>query len=179
MTKTREITLVFGKTGSGKSYFTRSYIQDFERVVIIDPLHEYEGLIFTNINDLIDFYEYNKPETFRFVCRFENDSEYDYLFEFCNAVGNLLLVVEEAEMYISPYAKSSEFLNLVRYGRHKAISIIGVARRASELSTDFKAMVNRIVSFKQTLPHDLKIMSQLGLENLEQLPDYEYKEVYY
>ncbi|MCC7332647.1 MAG: DUF87 domain-containing protein [Flavobacteriales bacterium] len=176
----REIKLIFGKTGSGKSYFVKNKILPlFSRLVIIDPQLEYEGLIFTDYSDLANFHLENSPESFRYVCRFNSDLDIDFLFRWCYAVGNLCLVVEEAEQYISPYAKSSNFLYLVRYGRHKSISIIGIARRLSELSTDFKAQVNEIISFKQTLPLDLKLAEQLGLFGLDKLGKYETKIVQY
>jgi len=88
-------------------------------------------------------------------------------------------VVEEAEIYISPYTKSSSFLRLVRYGRHRNIKIIGVARRTSELSLDFRAQVNKIYSFKQTQPRDLQLMQELGFENLDKLSEHEYAEQTY
>lgn len=181
MNSERQVVLVFGRTGSGKSDYTKKFVKNFSRVVVIDPKGEYEGLIFYTSEDLIDYYQNNEPEDFTFVCRFKNEIDYDAVFRFCDIVGNLLLVVEEAEIYISPYAKSSEFLNLVRYGRHSGVSIIGIARRASELSIDFKAMVNTMISFKQVLPEDLKIMEKYGLTGLDTLsdtfPNLEYKQV--
>lgn len=177
----REIKLVFGKTGSGKSYFVKNeLLKNYSRIVIVDPQFEYEeGLVFTSIQDLSTFYLEHRPEKFTFIARFKSDRDIELLFRWCYIIGNLVLVVEEAEQYISPYTKSSNFLKLVRYGRHKAVSIIGVARRLSELSTDFKSQVNTIYSFKQTLPLDLKLAEQLGLYNLDKLPVYQYNSVEY
>lgn len=177
---TREIKLVFGRTGSGKSYLVKTVLlKDYNRIVIIDTQFEYDGLIFYDFMSLSEYHLTNSPESFKYVCRFKNDTDIEYLFKWCYAVGNLVLVVEEAEQYINPYAKSSNFLYLVRYGRHKAVSIIGIARRLSELSTDFKAQVNEIISFKQVLPLDIKLAEQLGLYNLDTLPQYQYKSVQY
>lgn len=180
MKKNRNITLIFGKTGSGKSHLAKNIIKDFDRCIIVDAMNEYdEGMIFNSFDDLVNyFYDYT-PETFTFICRFESDLEIEFLFKLCNAVGNLLLVVEEAEIYISPYAKSNEFLNLVRYGRHKSISILGIARRTAELSIDLRAMVDKIISFKQTEVYDLKKMESLGFEKLNELNDFEYAEKSY
>lgn len=176
----REIKLIFGKTGSGKSFLVKNKILPlFTRLVIVDPQQEYEGLVFFSFEDLSTYHLENSPETFRYVARFSSDLDIEYLFKWCYVIGNLCLVVEEAEQYISPYAKSNSFLYLVRYGRHKSISIIGIARRLSELSTDFKAQVNEIISFKQTLPLDLKLAEQLGLFGLDTLPEYQYKSIQY
>lgn len=174
--KKRLIKLIFGRTGYGKSFLAKKLIKDFNRVIVIDPMFEYEsGLIFLSFEDMLNYYKEHLPETFTFICRFSNDVDIEFAFKFCTVVGNLLLVVEEAEIYISPFAKSTNFLNLVRYGRHKSISILGIARRTSELSTDLKAQVNGIYSFNQMLPRDIAIMQELGFSGIENLPFYEYQ----
>lgn len=176
----REIILIFGKTGSGKTFLANILTKNVKRLIIVDVFNEYEkGIIFNSFLDLLEYHKKNNPENFRYIARFESDLDYDYLFKFCYEVGNLTLLVEEAEIYINPYQKRNEFLKLVRYGRHREISIIGIARRVTELSTDFKAQVNKIYSFKQTLPRDLKIMQELGFENLESLNEHKYAIVEY
>lgn len=178
--KQRKIILVFGRTGSGKSYFVKKLIKKLKRVIVIDKMIEYESdTIFYNLTDLIKYILENKPEQFYFVCRFESDKEIEKLFELVWYLKNLVLVVEESELYISPYQKQSNFLKLVRYGRHRGISIIAIARRVVELSNDVKANADKIISFKQILKKDLQYLESLGLENLDKLGQYEYKEVIY
>jgi hypothetical protein len=175
--KSRFVRIIFGKTGTGKSSLAKEFIKGFSRVIICDPLNEYPGLIFTSFIDIAEYWKEYQPEKFVFVCRFENDMDYDYVFKLCIIIEDLLLVVEEAELYISPQTKSSEFLNMVRYGRHHGISLLGIARRVTELSPDFRAMCDTVISFKQNFPRDLKTMEEIGLEGLDVLHDYEFKEV--
>lgn len=180
LVKKRKIELIFGKTGQGKSYLANQLIKNEKRVIIIDPLFEYEnGFIFDDFESLVEYYQEHKPETFRFICRFKTDLEIEYLFKFCEVAKNLVLVLEEAEIYISPQARSSNFLRLVRYGRHYAISIIGIARRTAELSSDLKAQVNTIYSFCQSLPRDIQIMEEIGFEEIDKLPPHEYLSIEY
>src|SRR5690606_1368116 len=82
LSKKREIILIFGKTGSGKSYLTKKLLKQYKRIVIIDPKFEYEnGIIFYNIIDLINYIEDNKLKEFTFICRFNNDDDIEYLFK--------------------------------------------------------------------------------------------------
>jgi len=179
----REIILIFGRTGSGKTTLAKELIRERQRVIIVDALLEYdEGLIFYSLNEMIDYILTNKTynDNFKYVCRFDNDIEIDYLFELCYILGNLTLVVEESEIYINPFQKvNSNFLRLVRYGRHKAVSIIAIGRRVVELSNDIRSQVNKIYSFKQVNPLDIQILRKYGFQRIENLKDYEYELVEY
>lgn len=180
--KTRVIYLIYGKTGSGKSTLAKKLIKNFSRICIIDALHEYnEGIIFYSLMDFTNYlktYKYQK-ENFTYIFRFTNDNDINNLFVLIYELENICLLLEEAEIYISPYSKRSSFLKLVRYGRHKEISIIGIARRISELSTDFRAQVNKIYTFKQTDFNDLKKLESLGIYDADKLAEYEFKELQY
>lgn len=178
--KNRDIILIFGRTGSGKSYFTKKYIEKINRLIIIDKMFEYNSdTIFYNFSDLLDYYLKNKPSHFKLVCRFESDNDFENLFKFIWHVKNLYLVVEEAELYISPYKKQSNFLKLVRYGRHRLINIIAVARRVIELSNDIKANATKIISFKQILKNDIDYLKNLGFSKIHTLKKYEYETINY
>lgn len=171
------IILIFGKTGTGKSTKAKELIANEKRVIVIDPRFEYEDN-FVIVYNFRDAYNYliNKKE-FHLACRFSDDLDFDSLFELIFVLKNICLVVEEAEIYISPYEKRNEFLKLVRYGRHSNIKIIGIARRTSELSLDFRSQVDRIISFQQTDFNDLQTMKKIGFEDLEKLEGHEYKEI--
>lgn len=176
----RKIILIFGRTGSGKSFLVKRMLKKLERVIIIDAMSEYESdLIFYNSLDLIDYLVNVKPKTFKIVCRFENDNDFETLFQIVWYLKNIYLVVEESELYISPYQKQSNFLKLVRYGRHRNISIIAVARRVVELSNDVKANASEIISFKQILSKDIKYLQELGFTKVDKLKDFDFEVVRY
>ena len=145
--------------------------------MVVDALAEYDGICIESFENFVEYFREFHPDSFRLVCRFSSDLDLEYLFKALFEIGNATLVVEEAEIYISPYAKSGSFLRLVRYGRHKNINIIGVARRATELSMDFRAQTNRIISFTQTEPRDIQALEKLGFHNLGKLPLYEFTEI--
>jgi hypothetical protein len=173
----RQIILIYGKTGMGKSTKAKEIISGYDRVIIIDPKAEYDGLVFTDCVDMIEYYEANEPEKFIFICRFQTDVEHESVFKFCEVIENVLLVVEECEIYISPKSQSSYFYNLCRYGRHHNVSVLGIARRSGEISIGFRSLVTKIISFKQTEPRDVKYMDDLGLHDVDKIEPHEFIEV--
>lgn len=173
------IILIFGKTGTGKSTLAKKIYETEKRVVIIDALNEHtkNAKIFYNFLECYNFFINVTPgDSFKISIQFDNDIDYDFLFKLLFEVKNLLLVLEEAEIYISPQVKSSSFLRLVRYGRHRKIKILGIARRTAELSRDFRSQTNKIISFKQTEDIDIKNMEALGITGLEKLEKFDFVE---
>lgn len=186
--KTREISIIFGRTGSGKSYLTKQLIKNMDRVIIIDSLNEYnEGIIVNNLKEFATFF-LQRPNIKRFkvIVRFHNNDlskdlsdEFNILFDLIYHIGNLTLVLEEAEIYISKRAEKTVFNNLIRFGRHSSISMIAIARRVTELSNNLKSQVNYFYSFKQTLPKDIEYLKELGFTKVETLGPFEFEKVEY
>lgn len=186
--KTREVTIIFGRTGSGKTTLVKKLIKDIDRLIIVDALNEYnEGIIFYSLKDFA-LYFYNNPQIkkFRIICRFhnmdlqnENNELFDKLFELVFHIGKLTLVIEESEIYISAQSRKSIFNNLVKYGRHKSVSIIAVARRVTELSNELKAQMNTCYSSSQILTKDIMYLNDLGFTRIESLPKYEFEQITY
>lgn len=173
--KQREIFLIYGKTGSGKSTLAKKLSEGYKRIIYLDPMSEYSGTVVENFEDFLSYVE-NK-ENFVVCCRFYNDLDYEYLFKAVFEISNVLLVIEEADLYISPREKRNDFLKLVKFGRHRDISIIGIARRVSELSIDFRSQCDKIYSFKQTDPKDIKILQDIGfnINNIQNLGEFQYE----
>ena len=170
----KRINLIYGKTGTGKTTLVKHLIKDIKRVIVIDMMNEYNSP-FIIINDFESLADYvSNHSSFQISCRFSSELEIEYTFLLTRIIENVTLVVEEASIYISPGARQSSFLDLARFGRHNNVQIVGVSRRASELSSDFRALTEYVISLKQTEPLDLKILSQIGFNGLENLEQFVY-----
>lgn len=182
--KRRKIILIFGRTGSGKSYLVNRMLKTLNRYIIVDAMQEYtNGLIFTDLDSFVEYiinnYDPDPKKEMKLIVRFDNDETFEKFFEICFELENYTLVLEEAEIYISAQAKKSNFLKIVRYGRHRSISIIAVARRIPELSNDVKANADEIISYKQIIARDIKYLSEMGFNKVDKLKLYEFETVKY
>jgi len=150
------------------------------RTLTLDPLYEYDGLIFSDYLSLSKFFqeclEDLETSPFNVVCRFTSDEDIDYLFRLTWSLKNSLLVVEETEIYLDPRSTNYNFLRLVQYGRHNNVSLLCVARRVPEINIKLRAQITSAFSFYQSEPRDLSMLEQYGFDRDEilNLPDHEY-----
>ena len=174
MSVQRQVILILGKTGSGKSTLAKRLIRKFPRIVVFDPLDEYPGdFICESVEDFAETVEREaESEKFVIVCRFKSDSvsvhavmlQYETAARIVKEVGDLLLVLEEAEMFIDSYDSDSAINYLISFGRHKGISILGIGRRPTELAVKLRAQSTTFITFQQSEPRDLQYMTALGFD---------------
>lgn len=171
----RQVIMVLGKTGTGKTVFSKSLTEKCERILILDPMGEFGGTIFFDFGSLANYFE-TERETFRCVLRPSEEEDAEFLFRLARTIGNLTLVVDEAEIYISPYSMPDGFRWLIQFGRHRLVSIVAVARRAPELNIYLRAQQTSIFSFEQSEPRDIDHLEAYGFDRsqIENLTGHEY-----
>ena len=168
-----EIIIVLGKKGHGKSSLIKKRIKDLPRYVVFDPKMEYsKGTIFEDFGSFLMFMERNYKGRYHAVCRFGNDEEYIRAVDLINETGNTTAIIEELYFFLNVRSKPDSFDRLFRYGRHERINIIAINQRASEIPRHFTSQADKIISFKQTEPADLKYLrdtSYIGKEGAERV----------
>jgi len=148
------------------------------RVIAIDNLGEYNDLhVITGYRESIDAVA--KCESlgkFQLALRTSSVEEDLELMELVRHLSHFLLIVEEASRYVSTAYLPEPLEYLIRFGRHRAIDQIYLARRATELHRDITAQSDYIVSFRQhefadvkRLEHD---MGEIAL-SAKDLPKFE------
>ena len=101
---------------------------------------------------------------FDFVFRWEDDSEVDRVLEVAWQIGNMMIVIEEADWLASTSTIHPMIKKMIKKGRHRQISLAAVSRRPAELSRLLTSQADEIVSFKMTEPADLDYMKHCGFD---------------
>jgi len=147
----REVVLVMGKTGWGKSWWSKLYSQKFDRKLVYDPSMSFpvdEYLPVDEIvNDIMDEERESKNFNFGFVDADDIPQAASALF----VLGKNLLIVEEcATVFEKGQARLPEWgKRHCFYGRHQSCSIVLIAQRPTYMPIDFRSQANRVITFNQ------------------------------
>ena len=150
----RDIIVVVGKTGMGKTRWTRAYLKTQHRVILIDPMGEHAGVEFENTDDMIDYIKEYRV----FRVRTENVSDFPMVCAIAYAARRCVLVVEESQRVLPAGNKElpSTFSDIVYRGRHRRVSLILISQRASTIHIAGRSQWTRLIIFNQTEPADVQ-----------------------
>jgi hypothetical protein len=177
----REVIIIFGRTGEGKSTLAKKIIARYNRVVVFDTLHEYHGTVFSDFDSFVDYFQHPDSDFF-LVCRFPSPVSFSYaarlLFE---TQEDILIVLEEADNYLNSVSFNDAydpFFQIVTRGRHAKISILAITQRPTLIAITLRAMSTRVITFCQTEPGDLDRMEDWGFdpEEVRNLEKFKYLE---
>ena len=180
----REITLVFGKTGMGKSNYIKTYLDSLPRVIILDPLDEYPAMEFEEIGGMIDYLEKenvkgNPLKPFR--VKSTNILDLDVIGEIVadgdkkdsDAMRNVTFVIEEAQRCL-PASRSDlpdSLQRIIFLGRHFGRSLVIAAQRPSIVHIGARSQWTRIVTFNLTETGDVQWLKNVSGYEIEGYSD--------
>lgn len=153
----RTIDLVYGQTGMGKTVWTKQHLKKQKRVICLDPIEEYEGTRFEDLEKLLDFTEKYRS----FYCCYSVVPDFGLLCQVALAVGNCVLVVEESQRVVPPRLNPpGAFEDVIYRGRHSQVSVILISQRPTTLHIAARSQWTRLISFRQTEPADANWIKQ-------------------
>lgn len=153
MSLEREIILVYGMTGMGKTRWTRAFLKQQSRVLVMDTQVEHDGILFGDMGDMIE--HVMRYRTFRARTEFVDD--FSLLCSVAYAAGRCWLVIEETQRILpsSRMEPPASFLDVIYRGRHKQVNVLMVSQRPSTVHIAARSQWSRIITFRQTEPADV------------------------
>ena len=166
----REVTIVIGKTGYGKSTWLMNYCARFPRIFVFDPFQKFPAN-YSNEDGLLDSMDaglFNHGNPFR--CGVSNRADLDLIGSLAYTAGDCLLVVEECGFIWSKGERIPEWLQeIVFLGRHNNVSLAVTAQRAAYIPIDLRSQANRLVSFWQTELTDIGWLETYLLDRVDEI----------
>lgn len=155
-----EIIFVSGQRGSGKTFWTRRFCEEHVRIMIFDPMSEYRSAATHSYSELEPFLEYMRRASKRSVVdvSFDPLDTLECFRFFCRcalALGNVYVVIEEVDLFCRPSIMPKELEALIKYGRHKGVNLVAIARRPAEVGRLLTSQATRYVIFNQIEPKDI------------------------
>jgi hypothetical protein len=166
----RDFITVFGNQGCGKTVWTKLYGASKPRLLVYDPKAEYPNVDYvSNPSDWVPDVISRRAEKFRYGTYYAEEIE---LFgNAAYAAGKCTLIMEECAMLfnrgedIAPWARPLIFM-----GREPEVSLVLVAQRANRIPIDIRSQANRIITFFQSEPDDVKaIAARIGKEYTDEI----------
>lgn len=183
----REIVLVMGMTGWGKSWWTKLYSQTYNRKLVYDPsisfpvdnlvIHKREGGLTEpeyvgTMDQIVD--DVLSEETKVFNLGFENPDDIPAAAGALFVKGNNILILEElATVFEKGQARLPEWgKRHVFYGRHASCGMVLIAQRPTYIPIDFRSQANRVITFCQHEGADMDWLQDFyGKERMKRLAE--------
>ena len=167
----REVIAVLGKTGHGKSVWTRKYCAALPRLFILDPLRDFPCTYLSDAELIENFDAGYYSEGNNFNVGSGNLDDLELLGALALLAGNCILVVEECAIAFDKYGRIPEWLrDIVFLGRHRACSILVTAQRAASVPIDLRSQISRLVTFAQSEGDDLSWLKPMIGADIKELP---------
>lgn len=174
------ILFVAGRKGSGKTTLALQVAHDAPRVFVLDTIGQYgpeHGYVVAfGLDECVRaMLDARERERFKVSLRSGSVDDMLDLMRLAYEIPHHLLVVEEVSFYCSPNRLPDELSTLIRYGRHRAIDQLYIARRPFEVHRDVTAQADVGVSFVQHEPNDvayLRAVAGPGAVAVMRLPQY-------
>jgi len=170
--KKREVVIVLGRTGQGKSIWSRQFMHDKKRLLVYDPLKE-ANVDYLSTAKLIEFAEVHpdkRDKIFRYGTA--NPDDVPLLDSCAYGYGDCWLFLEEASVVFPANSRSPEWIrNSIFLGRHRNLSIIVTAQRPTSIPVDLRSQASRIICFSQHEKNDVSWLGNYFSEQTDEIAD--------
>ena len=179
---------IFGRTGSGKTYFIiyflLKYLKRQYRTVFFDIKDEVKGQIdydikINNISELDNYFITNqKKDLILFIPKTTDVDEFN---DFCKIIykqGDIIVIIDEVSYYATQFKIESWHRELIVRGRSRNIGLGQVSQRPRGISNYIISETNHFILYQLVLKNDIdKLSTMIPMDILNQvytLTDYKY-----
>jgi hypothetical protein len=172
----RQVDLIFGPTGSGKTWAARELLQKTPRGLVVDAdFREFPVVYFQDLASLdahlesIGAYS-NRWVPFRLGYTPRDADEFDIMCEMAFHLPSSRTFFEEADRWPDP--SRIPWLNeLIVRGRHVEAHLCFLALHPFLISKDIRRQGTSVITYRQTEPDDVKWLAELVGPLAHQLPE--------
>lgn len=173
----REIVIITGKTGYGKSTWLALYCSGKRRIFAFDPFRKFPATYLTEEEILAGVNRGDFEQGKEFAVASHNLPDLELIGALSFLCGDCLLVIEECGFVWRKGEGIPEWLReIVLLGRHKNVSLAVTAQAPIFIPIDLRSQAHRFVSFRVTEQRDIDWTQQyLGerVAEISELPRYE------
>lgn len=167
--KPREIIVVLGKTGHGKSRWTWAYLRSQPRIFCYDPLRDAPNMVWMNASELVDWHDQSENVQAHRIAT-SDDESLDTFGHMAFMRGNCIFAVEEAALVFEQGERISGWAkNIVFVGRHRNVSLLVTAQRAASIPIALRSQATRLVSFAQHEGDDVRWLKGFFGDRVDEL----------
>lgn len=166
-----EIITLFGKRGTGKTFASVWVANQLHRILKV-PIYAINRVNDEAINNIVSparraahfrgFVELLKKNTKKEQHAVYNVRDWQgarYFFDFFRRLEMpCILLIDEIDCYAGNNSVDPGLSDIINFGRHWGISVVGSARRSANVSKDLTAASHMIISFRQSERLDLDRM---------------------
>lgn len=176
--KQRDVILVFGKTGSGKTEWTKNFLANCHRVLIADADQRgYPAVHFKTFDELSEYIgKHTAPKSFFRASYTPYEYEFPVFLDLGRIVSPVHLVLEEADRLPDP-GECFEYQEIIVRGRHTGTSLVAVSLYPYLMPKMLRSQATRIISFRQHEPADIDWLRRVmgdDANRLSNLGDHEF-----
>lgn len=156
--------LYLGVGGSGKTTLALRHSFAFPRVVICNPngedAHQAGAVVIDDRGELVSWLAASGPVR---VCwqgfdRQPREEAFAWVNRVAWAAGNVLVVWDEADLFMTAQRLPEEAYRLWNMGRHRSVRVFACSRRPARVSRDCTANLTRACVFRTQEPHDWRFL---------------------
>ncbi len=150
MNVSRQVVVVTGRTGAGKSVWAKQFSSGWPRRIIFDPFTSYSAQR-ASVGQLLDLHTSARSPDSEFAVQFSSPEMLPVAADVAYSLGDCLFVVEELAVVLDGGRATPEWLRrLIFLGRHRDVSLLLVAQRAASIPADVRSQASRFVTFAQS-----------------------------